>query len=162
MHWIVLIFSISVGHNSLLVNVCVFRVVVLQINKDRSLGYDPCTLGWFSKGEYVVVGGSVNQCTLHTKEGVKLGLIGEQNSWVWCAEVKPDSNYVVSGPPGHWHVTGVICFGMPAWSSCGDIKLHKLSVARHSLFVGIIAEVCLWPWQKQQWIIYLPESYGLF
>ncbi|XP_071171203.1 intraflagellar transport protein 122 homolog isoform X2 [Mytilus galloprovincialis] len=68
-----------------------------QIGKDRALGYDPCTLGWFSKGEYVVVGGSNKQCCLHTREGVKLGVIGEQESWVWCAAVKPDSNYVAVG-----------------------------------------------------------------
>lgn len=68
-----------------------------QIGKDRQLGYDPCTLGWFSKGEYVVVGGSNKQCSLHTREGVKLGVIGEQESWVWCAAVKPDSNYVAVG-----------------------------------------------------------------
>lgn len=68
-----------------------------QIGKDRSLGYDPCCLNWFSKGEYVVVGGANKQCSLHTKEGVKLGVIGEQNSWVWCCAVKPDSNYVALG-----------------------------------------------------------------
>ncbi|KAI0240368.1 intraflagellar transport 122 [Lamellibrachia satsuma] len=68
-----------------------------QIGKDRVLGYDPCTVSWFSKGEYVVVGGADKQCNLHTKEGVKLGLIGEQKSWVWSAKVKPDSNYVVLG-----------------------------------------------------------------
>ena len=60
------------------------------------MGYDPCTVSWFTKGEYVVVGGADKQCSLHTKEGVKLGLIGEQKSWVWSAKVKPDSNYVVS------------------------------------------------------------------
>ena len=67
-----------------------------QIGKDRALGYDPCTVSWFTKGEYVVVGGADKQCNLHTKEGVKLGLIGEQKSWVWSAKVKPDSNYVVN------------------------------------------------------------------
>ena len=44
----------------------------------------------------MVVGGADKQATLHTKEGVKLGVIGEQNSWVWSCRVKPDSNYVVS------------------------------------------------------------------
>ena len=43
-----------------------------------------------------MVGGADKKCTLHTKEGVRLGVIGEHNSWVWCARVKPDSNYVVS------------------------------------------------------------------
>ena len=69
---------------------------LLQIVKDRNLGFDPCSIGWFSKGEYLVVGGADKQCTLHTKEGVKLGVIGEQNSWVWSCKVKPDTNFVVS------------------------------------------------------------------
>ncbi|XP_078340376.1 intraflagellar transport protein 122 homolog isoform X6 [Crassostrea virginica] len=68
-----------------------------QIGKDRNLGYDPNYVNWFSKGEYVVVGGSNKQCCLHTKEGVKLGVIGDQTSWTWSAAVKPDSNYVAVG-----------------------------------------------------------------
>ncbi|KAL4226474.1 hypothetical protein ACF0H5_014457 [Mactra antiquata] len=68
-----------------------------QMGKDRVLGYDPCFVRWFSRGEYVVVGGSNKQCNLHTKEGVKLGTIGDQQSWVWAAAVRPDSNYVAVG-----------------------------------------------------------------
>ena len=44
----------------------------------------------------MVVGGANKQCNLHTKEGVKLGTIGDQQSWVWAAAVRPDSNFVVS------------------------------------------------------------------
>ena len=84
--------SLQIGHTILIEN----SSLSLQIGKDRALGYDPCCLNWFSKGEYVVVGGANKQCNLHTKEGVKLGIIGEQLSWVWCCAVKPDSNYVVS------------------------------------------------------------------
>ena len=29
-----------------------------QVGKDRHLGYDPCCLSFFSKGEYLVIGGS--------------------------------------------------------------------------------------------------------
>ena len=94
---------VSVYHEMELNVICPFTCsnftpfrVSLQIGKDRNLGYDPCSLSWFSKGEYVVVGGADKQATLHTKEGVKLGVIGEQNSWVWACKVKPDSNYVVS------------------------------------------------------------------
>ena len=39
--------------------------------------------------------GSDKQASLYTKDGVRLGTIGEQNSWVWTCRVKPDSNYVV-------------------------------------------------------------------
>lgn len=43
------------------------------------------------------MGGSDKQASLYTKDGVRLGTIGEQNTWVWTCRVKPDSNYVV-GP----------------------------------------------------------------
>ncbi|XP_048590687.1 intraflagellar transport protein 122 homolog isoform X2 [Nematostella vectensis] len=68
-----------------------------QVGKDRHLGYDPCSLGYFSKGEYLILGGSDRQCSLHTKEGVKLTTIGEQQSWVWCCKVRPDANFVALG-----------------------------------------------------------------
>ncbi|KAK0064191.1 intraflagellar transport protein 122 [Biomphalaria pfeifferi] len=68
-----------------------------QIGKDRPLNFDPCCLNWFSKGEYLVLGGANKQCCLHTKEGVKLGVIGEPSGWVWCCAVKPDSNFVAVG-----------------------------------------------------------------
>lgn len=41
------------------------------------------------------MGGSDKQASLYTKDGVRLGAIGEQNSWVWTCRVKPDSNFVV-------------------------------------------------------------------
>ncbi|KAF4109566.1 intraflagellar transport protein 122 homolog isoform X2 [Onychostoma macrolepis] len=68
-----------------------------QIGKDRPLSFDPCCVSFFSKGEYIVMGGSDKQASLYTKDGVRLGTIGEQSSWVWTCRVKPDSNYVVLG-----------------------------------------------------------------
>ncbi|KAG9467612.1 hypothetical protein GDO78_014609 [Eleutherodactylus coqui] len=68
-----------------------------QIGKDRSLGCDPCCVSYFSRGEYIVLSGSDRQVSLFTKDGVRLGTIGEQSSWVWTCKVKPDSNYVVVG-----------------------------------------------------------------
>ncbi|KAF1390307.1 hypothetical protein PFLUV_G00056710 [Perca fluviatilis] len=68
-----------------------------QIGKDRTLTYDPCCVSFFSKGEYIVMGGSDKQASLYTKDGVRLGTIGEQNAWVWTCRVKPDSNFVVLG-----------------------------------------------------------------
>lgn len=72
--------------------VCVFFP---QIGKDRSLNFDPCCISYFTKGEYILLGGSDKQVSLFTKDGVRLGTVGEQNSWVWTCKVKPDSNYVV-------------------------------------------------------------------
>ncbi|XP_030062455.1 intraflagellar transport protein 122 homolog isoform X2 [Microcaecilia unicolor] len=68
-----------------------------QIGKDKVLNFDPCCVSYFSKGEYIVMGGSDKRVSLYTKDGVRLGTIGEQNSWVWTCKVKPDSNYVVIG-----------------------------------------------------------------
>ncbi|NXM32108.1 IF122 protein, partial [Oxyruncus cristatus] len=68
-----------------------------QIGKDRELSFDPCCVSYFTKGEYLLLGGSDRQVSLFTKEGVRLGALGEQNSWVWTCKVKPDSNYVVIG-----------------------------------------------------------------
>ncbi|XP_009468204.1 PREDICTED: intraflagellar transport protein 122 homolog isoform X2 [Nipponia nippon] len=68
-----------------------------QIGKDRMLNFDPCCVSYFTKGEYILLGGSDKQVSLFTKDGVRLGTIGEQSSWVWTCKVKPDSNYVVIG-----------------------------------------------------------------
>ncbi|NXM09184.1 IF122 protein, partial [Tyrannus savana] len=68
-----------------------------QIGKDRELSFDPCCVSYFTKGEYLLLGGSDRQVSLFTKDGVRLGTLGEQNSWVWTCKVKPDSNYVVIG-----------------------------------------------------------------
>lgn len=66
-----------------------------QIGKDRTLTYDPCCVSYFSKGEYIVMGGSDKQASLYTKVGVRLGTVGELGAWVWTCRVKPDSNFVV-------------------------------------------------------------------
>uniref|UniRef100_A0A3B3BRP5 Intraflagellar transport protein 122 homolog n=1 Tax=Oryzias melastigma TaxID=30732 RepID=A0A3B3BRP5_ORYME len=68
-----------------------------QIGADRTLSYDPCCVSYFTKGEYIVMGGSDKQVALYTKDGMRLGTIGEQNSWVWTCRVKPESNCVVLG-----------------------------------------------------------------
>ena len=72
--------------------VCVFY----QISKDRQLDYDPCFISWFSKGEFLLAGGSNKQCNIYSRDGVQLGVVGDLSSWVWSAEVRPDANCVVS------------------------------------------------------------------
>uniref|UniRef100_A0A4W5MWA4 IFT122 first beta-propeller domain-containing protein n=1 Tax=Hucho hucho TaxID=62062 RepID=A0A4W5MWA4_9TELE len=59
-----------------------------EIGKDRTL-YDSCCVSYFSKGEYIVMGGSDKQA-LYTKDWVRLGTIGEQSSWVWTCRVYVD------------------------------------------------------------------------
>ena len=73
------------------------RSLTIQVSKERSLGFDPCCLSFFSKGEYLMVGGSNKACVLYTRDGVRLGAVGEQASWVWCCAARPDSSFVVLG-----------------------------------------------------------------
>ena len=68
-----------------------------QVSKERNLGFDPCCAAYYSKGEYLMVGGSNKACLLYTRDGVKLGTVGEQKSWVWCAAARPDSSYIALG-----------------------------------------------------------------
>lgn len=84
--------SLVFVHLEVVFSMCVF---FLQIGKDRLLNFDPCCVSYFTKGEYILLGGSDKQVSLFTKDGVRLGTVGEQNSWVWTCKAKPDSNYVV-------------------------------------------------------------------
>lgn len=40
------------------VTVTTLHCISCKVGKDRHLGYDPCCLSFFSKGEYLVIGGS--------------------------------------------------------------------------------------------------------
>ena len=78
-------------------NVSFYSLSGKQVSKERVLGFDPCCVSYFSKGEYLMIGGSNKACILYTRDGVKLGSIGEQNSWVWCCAARPDSSFIVLG-----------------------------------------------------------------
>ena len=36
-----------------------------------------------------MVGGSNKSVVLYTKDGVKLGNVGDQDSWIWCCAARP-------------------------------------------------------------------------
>ena len=90
-----------------------------QQGKDRSLGFDPCTLRFMGPGgEYIVLGGSDKKVTLWTKEGFKLKELGKDyNGWVWTAEPRPKHNMIAVG------------------SNDGELAMLKLKFATvHGLF----------------------------
>ncbi|KAJ3025722.1 UNVERIFIED_CONTAM: hypothetical protein HDU68_006772 [Siphonaria sp. JEL0065] len=74
-----------------------FQINGRQVGKERTLGYDPSCVSFFSSGDFAVVGGSDQKVTLWTAEGIKLGVVCEKDSWVWCCKVKPKQNYVAVG-----------------------------------------------------------------
>jgi WD40 repeat protein len=57
--------------------------------KDRKLHFYPCSLSYFSDGEYIVIGGSDRRATLCTKEAVRLCTICEKQDWVWSVRAQP-------------------------------------------------------------------------
>ncbi|KAF4531888.1 hypothetical protein B566_EDAN000917 [Ephemera danica] len=64
----------------------------------RALGFDPLSISYFNQGQYLLVSGTGGNCLLLTKDGVKLGTIGQQeSSWVWCVAARPDSSFVALG-----------------------------------------------------------------
>lgn len=67
------------------------------VGKERMLGYEALRLRYFPQGSYLLVAGLNKACTMYTKDGIMLGMIGEeQKAWVWCCEAHPSGNYVVS------------------------------------------------------------------
>ena len=67
-----------------------------QVGDDVALGYDPCTVSYFTEAEYVCVGGTDRKVTLSTKDGTPLTTVCEMD-WVWCAKPRPRQNYVAVG-----------------------------------------------------------------
>lgn len=67
--------------------------VLLKVGKDRYLGYDPCCLSFFSKGEYLIIGGSDKKVSLNIEifyqmifiikvsKGIKLTAITDDQNW---------------------------------------------------------------------------------
>lgn len=45
---------------------------------------DPCSVAYFTGGEYIVVGGTDKRVSLCTTEGVRLTTVAERSSWVWA------------------------------------------------------------------------------
>ena len=67
-----------------------------QIIKDQKLGFDPCSIGYFSNGEYLCVAGTSGEVSLWNKEGVHLQTITKHQGWVWSVVQRPNQNCIVS------------------------------------------------------------------
>lgn len=80
-----------------------------QLGKDRQLDFDPCTLCWYDKGKYLIIGGSKKEANLYSNEGLFLGKIAEKLGWVWSVDVYPEKAFVAVG------------------SQDGSVSLHSIS-----------------------------------
>lgn len=67
------------------------------LGKERNIGFNGIRVRYFPKSEFVLVCGTNKACSMFTREGIKLGMVGEQqNSWMWCCDIDPRGNFVVS------------------------------------------------------------------
>lgn len=65
-----------------------------QIGNDKKVGFDPCSISFYSNGEFFALSGSDKKVTLWTKELVCLGTVCTMNDWVWCVRVRPKMNCI--------------------------------------------------------------------
>lgn len=67
-----------------------------QIGKDHPLDFDPCFFSYSIDGDFFFIGGSNKITSFYSKEGVKLGTLGEpQNSWIWSCQSRPGGKEIV-------------------------------------------------------------------
>ncbi|ERL84617.1 hypothetical protein D910_02045, partial [Dendroctonus ponderosae] len=77
---------------------CFYTLGGKLVGKERSIGYNALRVRYFPKGDYILISGLNKCCKLYTREGIKLGMIGDQqNSWIWCCEADPTGNFVALG-----------------------------------------------------------------
>lgn len=74
-----------------------YKVSGQEYGREHRLDFDPCTIDFFSNGDYFVLGGSNKKAQLWSREGVPLGDLGEREDWIWSAAVRPKQNNVAVG-----------------------------------------------------------------
>lgn len=68
------------------------------VGKERSIGFDPLCLKYLTDGETMVITGCNKQLQLFTREGIKLGALGDaHSSWIWSVSPHPSGTSVVIG-----------------------------------------------------------------
>ncbi|KAK6014011.1 WD domain, G-beta repeat protein, partial [Ostertagia ostertagi] len=60
--------------------------------EDMVLNYDPTCVEFIPSGQFLLIGGSGRQVTLHTRLGTEIGTVAQMDTWVWCVRVRPISN----------------------------------------------------------------------
>jgi intraflagellar transport protein 122 len=74
-----------------------YKVSGQEYGREHRLDFDPCSIDFFSNGDFFVLGGSGKKVQLWGREGVFLGDLGERDDWIWSCAVRPKQNNVVIG-----------------------------------------------------------------
>lgn len=68
------------------------------IGKERPLGFDPLCMSFFADGESLVVSGCNKQLQLFTRDGIRVGTLGElHDSWIWSCSPHPHGTAIAVG-----------------------------------------------------------------
>ena len=51
----------------------------------KKLDCDPCSISYFSNGQFFIVAGSDKKASLYTRDGVFIGIVAERDAWLWSA-----------------------------------------------------------------------------
>lgn len=66
------------------------------VGKERSIGFDALSLTYFPDGEFLTITGCNKTIQLFTKDGIRLGTLGEQfDSWIWATAIHPSGTTMV-------------------------------------------------------------------
>ncbi|OMJ73010.1 hypothetical protein SteCoe_28414 [Stentor coeruleus] len=68
-----------------------------QIGVEKNLGFDPCSISFYSNGEFFVLSGSDKKVSMWTRELVCLGAIITQKDWIWTVRIRPKTNCIGLG-----------------------------------------------------------------
>lgn len=72
-----------------------YNITGKLLGKERNIGFDALKVRYFPKN-YILICGTNKKCTMYTKEGIRLGIVGEErSSWVWCSDIDPNGKFVV-------------------------------------------------------------------
>mmetsp|Transcript_15563 Transcript_15563/g.27636 ORF Transcript_15563/g.27636 Transcript_15563/m.27636 type:complete len:1297 (+) Transcript_15563:197-4087(+) len=74
-----------------------YKVSGQESGREHKLDFEPCSIDFFSSGEYFVLAGSNKKVQLWSRDGVMLGDLGEREDWIWSAAVRPRQNNVCIG-----------------------------------------------------------------
>ncbi|KAI1301651.1 Intraflagellar transport protein -like protein [Halotydeus destructor] len=65
-----------------------------QIGKEKQLDFDPLSVRFSNKGDYLLIGGSNRQALMYTKDGVLINSVCQLGSWVWKCKASPTDTRV--------------------------------------------------------------------
>lgn len=65
--------------------------------KERDLIFNPCSVSYYCKSQYLLVAGNDRKISLHMVDGCRLVSITTTQDWIWCSRQRPGSLEITCG-----------------------------------------------------------------